>query len=141
MPVVVDASVALKWVLEETGSSAARDVAASQVMIAPDLLLIESANVLTMRVRRGLLVAEDAALALDILQSFPVRLMPTRPRVGRALALSIELAQSTYDCLYLALALEQGARLITADERFSAALKSRPAYSERVDLIGVSPAP
>ncbi|MGH7012471.1 MAG: type II toxin-antitoxin system VapC family toxin, partial [Caulobacteraceae bacterium] len=82
VPVVVDASVALKWVLEETGSSAARDVAASQVMIAPDLLLIESANVLTMRVRRGLLVAEDAALALDILQSFPVRLMPTRPRVG-----------------------------------------------------------
>ena len=46
MTVVVDASVALKWVIEEDGSEAAQALVVRHPLAAPDLLMIECANVL-----------------------------------------------------------------------------------------------
>ena len=53
MTVVIDASVALKWVIEEDGSEAARGLLLSEVLAAPDLMIVECANVLWAKERRG----------------------------------------------------------------------------------------
>ena len=118
MTVVIDASVALKWVMEEEGSLDARALLKSEILAAPELMLVECANVLAMRVRRGLLTPEHAAVRLDALLGCPVREVPSRGHLARAQALAGELGQTVYDSLYLAVALAEGATFITADARF-----------------------
>ena len=135
MTVVVDASVALKWVLEEEDSERARVLAATEVMVAPDLWLIECANVLTMRVRRGQIAADVAAQAVDLIASAPVRIVPTRAHVPTAHALSVILKQSAYDSLYLALALQERAVMVTADAAFFRAASAVAAYAPFIRML------
>ena len=52
MTVVVDASVALKWVIQEDGSEAAEALLRQEPLLAPDLLIVECANVLWVKTRR-----------------------------------------------------------------------------------------
>src|SRR6266404_5666664 len=52
-PSVIDASVALKWVIEEDGSEAATALLVGDVLAAPDFVVIECANVLWAKTRRG----------------------------------------------------------------------------------------
>jgi predicted nucleic acid-binding protein len=44
-------------------------------------------------------------------------LIPCRAHLESATRLVIELDRPAYDCLYLALAIENGCRFVTADER------------------------
>jgi predicted nucleic acid-binding protein len=133
--VVVDASVALKWVLEEEDSDRARALAATEVMVAPDLWLIECANVLTMRVRRGKIAADVATQAVDLIASAPVRIVPTRAYVPTAHALSVILKQSAYDSLYLALALQERAVMVTADAAFFRAASAVATYAPFIRML------
>lgn len=135
MTVVVDASVALKWVLQEEGDDRARALAAFETMIAPDLWLIECANVLTLRVRRGQIAADVAAQAVDFIASAPVRIVPTRGHVPTAHALSVALKQSAYDSLYLALALSERAVMVTADAAFFRAASAVAAYAPHIRML------
>jgi predicted nucleic acid-binding protein len=64
MTVIVDASVALKWVLEEDGSDHASALLAEQPLAAPDLLVVECANVLWAKARRRVLTRDLAGAAL-----------------------------------------------------------------------------
>jgi predicted nucleic acid-binding protein len=133
--VVVDASVALKWVLEEEGSDRARVLAASEIMVAPDLWLIECANVLAVRVRRGQIAADAAAQAVDLIASAPVRIVPTRAYVPTAHALSVILKQSAYGSLYLALALQERAVMVTADAAFFRAASAVATYAPFIRML------
>ncbi len=49
MTLVIDASVALKWVIDEDDSEAAQELVSDHALAAPELLLIECANVLWTR--------------------------------------------------------------------------------------------
>jgi hypothetical protein len=60
MAVVVDASVALKWVIEVEGSEAAEALLLNEPLLAPDFLIVECANVLWVKARRGALSRELA---------------------------------------------------------------------------------
>jgi predicted nucleic acid-binding protein len=67
---VVDASVALKWVVTEPGSEEAAslldDMAAGAIaLLAPEHLVGEVANGLRKRVAQNVLTVEDACAALD----------------------------------------------------------------------------
>ena len=55
---VVDASVAIKWVVEEEGSEAAAGLLDGSTLAAPDFLIPECANILWKKVRRGELAPE-----------------------------------------------------------------------------------
>ncbi len=121
MTLVVDASVAIKWVVQESGSFEADALIKEQPLIAPDFLLLECANVLAQHERRGALQRDDADARLGRIGTLGVRLYPTRDFVREAHRLAVTLRQSAYDCLYLALAREQGVRLVTADIRFAEA--------------------
>jgi len=122
MNCVVDASVAVKWLFEEQDSEAAEALLISAgednlKLVAPTILPAEVANALWKRMRRGDL---DRRKTLETGQRFeeicPL-LLPIEDLVQRALELAIDSRHPVYDCLYVALAEELPADLITADER------------------------
>jgi predicted nucleic acid-binding protein len=122
MELVVDASVAIKWVLKEPHQAEARRLLESgDDMCAPDLLLLEAAGALARHVRLKQLDAVEAAGAFVRLEMQPLRLEESTPLVPSALRLALELSHSAYDCVYLALALELDTTVVTADLRFVAA--------------------
>jgi len=112
----IDASVAIKWVVQEAGTQQALALR-SNALIAPDLLIPECANILWKKVQRKELRKNEALLAARLLQSAEIELVPTRPLLAATAQLAIELAHPAYDCLYLALAMARGCRFVTADDR------------------------
>jgi predicted nucleic acid-binding protein len=131
--IVVDASVALKWVLTERDSDAAIALRNDE-LIAPDLWLVEAANGLWRHVRLGEITTAQALRYLRDLIDAPVTSMPVEPHLPAALRLAIALRYPIYDCLYLAVALHRDAPVVTADRRFAAAALST--YPGRVRLLG-----
>ncbi len=126
MNIVVDASVAVKWVATEAGTDAALDLLDDKIFrIAPDFLLIEAANVLWMKVRRGELPREQADPSLDFIRSAIRRFVPTESLIYRAFALSLDFDHPAYDCIYLACCEHENADLVTADRRLIKKLEQR----------------
>jgi predicted nucleic acid-binding protein len=70
--IIIDASVALKWVIEEDGSEAAGALLLGEPLAAPDLLMVECVNVLWAKARRGVLTRDLAGAALVAIQAAPV---------------------------------------------------------------------
>lgn len=115
--IVIDASVAIKWVVEEDGTLAALALLKESSLSAPDLLIPECANILWKKVARSELQRDEAIMAARLLQRSDVEIVPTRSLMEEALELSIDLGHAAYDCIYLVLALENDWRFVTADER------------------------
>jgi predicted nucleic acid-binding protein len=59
---VIDASIAVKWVVEEDGTPEALALRQKAKLIAPDLLVAECANILWKKVKRSELLKEEALL-------------------------------------------------------------------------------
>jgi predicted nucleic acid-binding protein len=114
---VIDASIAVKWVVEEEGTAEALRLLNRSRLIAPELLLAECANILWKKVRRDELSNEEALLAARLLQSADLELTSTRSLMEPATRIAIELDHPAYDCIYLALAAERDCPFVTADER------------------------
>lgn len=130
MTIVVDASVALKWVMPEEQSAAAMALRSSVELIAPVIWITEAANGLWKYVARRELDLSEAQQRLSRLRSAPVAANAIDDDIEDALRLATELSHPVYDCLYLALALRRNTYVVTADGRF-AALAGRKA-----DLAG-----
>lgn len=133
-PLVVDASVAVKWLVEEPGSVAAHELKGRD-LAAPALLRVEVANVLRTLVVRGAANATEAAELFRLLQTAPMLIVDHDDALEmRAMNLALQLGHPVYDCLYLALAERMDRTLITADARFLRALRASPGA---VDAIGL----
>jgi predicted nucleic acid-binding protein len=124
---VVDASVGLKWVLEEPGSRLAQALVEREPnLMVPDFWLNEATNVLWLRVRRGLLTAEAAREGLALLRAL-LEPTPTAELALHEVALDIGMAVnlSTYDTLYVAFAIAMEAdAVVAADGPFVKAIQS-----------------
>jgi predicted nucleic acid-binding protein len=140
MIAVIDASVAVKWLLPEPGSAAAAALLEGpRKLIAPDLLRIEAAAAITRRVRLGQLSAADAQRMcehwLESLESGSVLLLPAVDHIGSAIALALEIKHPLQDCLYLAVARAYDAALVTSDP----ALRDRgSAVHSQIEFIDAS---
>ena len=114
---VIDASIAVKWVVEEDGTENALALRGRTKLIAPELLTAECANIFWKKVQRGELTEDEALLAARLLQASDIELLPTRALLESATRLAIELNHPAYDCIYIALAIEHDCRFVTADGR------------------------
>jgi predicted nucleic acid-binding protein len=131
---VVDASVALKWVLDEAGSDAA-EALLDQDLVAPSVWLVEAANALWRRARSGEITAEEARDRLGELQRAPVRTFAVEKDIAAAADLALVLNHPVHDCLYLALALREDTHVVTADRRFHAAAERSGSHRGAVRLL------
>jgi len=126
---VIDASVGLKWVLQEADSLLAERLVRSEVdLLVPDFWLNEACNVLWLQVRRKLFTPDEAREALALLRR-QVEPTPTAELGLHGIALEIGLAvnHSTYDTLYVAFAVAMGAeRVVVADGPFVTAMRTHP---------------
>ncbi len=135
MTIVVDVSIAVKWVIPEVLSDRAETVRdQADRLLAPDLLLPEAANALWKKLIRREITAREAAQAIDLLMASGLDLRPSGPLLGRALALARRLRHPVYDCLYLALAQAEHATLVTADQRLLARVAKGRTRVAVVDL-------
>ena len=123
LPVVADASVAVKWLLEEEFSDRARALYRHSVrdrtpIQAPALLPNEVFNALYQQVRRGHLLEADADAAVARFSRFDVDLVMPRDLPARAYVFAKRhRLRAIYDSLYVLLAQQLGAELWTADRR------------------------
>jgi predicted nucleic acid-binding protein len=132
MTLVVDASVACKWYLAEPLADLARGLIVSgERLLAPDLILVEVANVLWQRLRRNEIPREQALLAIRHLPTVPSALVQASGLLSRAVEVAVALDHPVYDGLYLALAEEESAELVTTDERLLRKVKGT-AWRQRV---------
>ena len=131
---VVDACVAVKWVIEEPGSKEARLLFLARLE-APDVMLVECANILWKKVHvRGL--AENQAIERwDTLAGSPVALIPSGELLEAALRLSLEIDHPVYDCLYMALAMRSNVPLVTDDRELFNAMRRKKAMAGHVVLL------
>ena len=112
MRIVVDASVAVKWfVLEANSEHARRLLASDATLVAPDLIVAETANVMWKRQRVGGITPEQATEAVAALPLIFAELLPSAHLVARAAAIARALDHPVYDCFYLAAAEDLAAEL------------------------------
>lgn len=114
---IIDASIAIKWVIEEEGTEQALRLRGRYHFAAPDLLVAECANILWKKVQRTELTLEEAQLASRLLQQADIELIGMRGLLEEATRLAILLGHPAYDCIYLALAKQRQCLFVTADER------------------------
>lgn len=124
MVVVVDASVAAKWLVEEADSVVAVTLLDGTFdLYAPRLLASEVGNMLWRRARSGLIDDSKAARLAATLIDIPLRWRDDEWTCVEAVRIANELGHPVYDCMYLALALRIGTKVVTADKRFVSAVE------------------
>ena len=133
MIVVVDASVAVKWILPEADSDRAAVLRSpDDDFIAPSLIFAEIGNAICKAVLRRDVEAQDATDMLRIAAAHYARIVPLEELGIRATELAIELRHPIYDCFYLALAERERAPLVTADARLLAAAKKAKVTAKKL---------
>jgi len=120
---VIDASVAVQWVLDEVGTPRAIALRDKDRLIAPTLIAAEVGSAIWKAVRRGAVSRGDALIAVEsVLLPFD-ELMPIEEMRLRALDIAMALDHPIYDCFYLALAERERCPLVSADAKLVAAAK------------------
>lgn len=129
MKVVLDSSVALKWVLAEPDSAEALQLRANfrslvHELISPDFFPIEVAHALTRAERQRRIPAGTGwGLWQKVMSDCPT-LMSWQALMPRAFDLSSRMRIGVYDCVYVALAEQEQCRVVTADQRLLNAFPS-----------------
>ncbi|HET6882489.1 MAG TPA: type II toxin-antitoxin system VapC family toxin [Pirellulales bacterium] len=122
MQYVLDASVAVKWVLPEADSAKAiglRDDYRKGIhqLFAPDIFKVEAAHALTRAERRKILQQGEAINRMVLLMQSRPLLRPFSSLLPRAMDISSQQRIGVYDCLYIALAEREQCKVVTADQR------------------------
>jgi predicted nucleic acid-binding protein len=116
MPFVIDASVAIKWVISEPDSAEAETLRWADRLLAPELIAAEWANALWKKVRRAEITSDEAFIAARALEQGEVELLPMRGLLAAASQLAIALDHPAYDCFYLGLATAERCAFVTGDQ-------------------------
>ncbi len=119
MTLIVDASVGLKWFVEEEGSDLAVELIASRErLVAPDIVVSEICNGAWRLVRTNQLPPSQLQAITSTLGTTIDELFPSIPLAARALAIAQAVDHPVYDCFYVALGEVTESPVVTADARF-----------------------
>lgn len=122
--IVVDGSVAVKWLVPEQHAGAAvRLLHENSGLAAPDIILAEVGNVLWKKWHRGELEAEAVPEMMLDFRKIPLLLFDTDYLFINAWDIAKKFSRSFYDSLYVALAVKNNCRMVTADLKLYNALK------------------
>jgi predicted nucleic acid-binding protein len=135
MTLIVDASVAMKWFVRESGSAAALDLLRSDdQLVVPDLIIAEVCNAAWKSTRRDEL---ELAQYREVLGSLPAlfdEIVPGAELAAPAGEMARLLDHPVYDCFYVALAELRGGWMTTADRHLIGKLRGSP-WQNRVRLL------
>ncbi|MDF1585634.1 type II toxin-antitoxin system VapC family toxin [Marinimicrococcus flavescens] len=117
----MDASAVAKWFLPEPWQEEALALLAHRERLAaPDILAPELRGVLARRCRRGEVAEAEARAAIATFEAAGLVLHPSPPLLAAAFELALAARHGVYDCVYLALAVQLDAPLVTGDEKLVA---------------------
>lgn len=133
MSLIVDASVALKWYVDEPGSGQAMALLERDDLMAPAIITAEVGNAFWKRIRRKASTLEQAAAALQRLPHDFYVVEPIDQLSDEALRSSVELGHPIYDCFYLVLARREEAGLVTADRKLATLARSAEVRAELIE--------
>ena len=122
--IVLDTSVAVKWVVSESGNGIEDGTVDAldllpRGLLAPDCIHGEFANALYKKVVRKEIGGEQARQAVAIFPTL-VQFLPIALFVGPALDLALDMTHPVHDCLFLCVAIQTGSPLVSADRKFVA---------------------
>ena len=122
MRYVLDCSVAIKWFVPEALSDVAlglfqRLEAGELTLVAPDSVAAELGYALRKIVLAGDLTADRSQAIVHDFVDLPIRTVPVRPLVPEAMRLTVAHMAGFYDAIYMALALQEDLKVLTADDR------------------------
>lgn len=137
---IIDASVAAKWYfLEQWHHDARQYLLPQHNLLAPDLLKIEFANILFKKENNHEI---DAIRSDNLLQHFlqksTIKYVSTEGLLSRAHEIAREISHPVYDCIYLALAEQENAEMVTADQKFYKRVKPSQ-FSSFLRWLEISP--
>jgi predicted nucleic acid-binding protein len=125
--IVIDSSVAIKWLVPEVYSAEARRIlddyqTGALNFLAPDLINAEVGNVLWKKhLFQGLPIDEARGL-LTTFRGLSFVFVPTSTLLAQAYELAVSHKRTVYDMLYVALSLQEGCQFVTGDEKLANAL-------------------
>jgi predicted nucleic acid-binding protein len=135
---VVDASVVIKWHIDEVDAEAAETVRLSAARFAvPDLLFLETASAITKNVRRGLMSSNQALEIIKSIVDGPFDVYSTQALARDALRIGLARDITPYDASYVALAISTRAEYVTADRKLFNKLQGSP-FGRNVTLLADS---
>lgn len=130
----------MKWFVPEVHATEARQWRSGPYALhVPAFFFeLEIANILWKKVQRGEISRADADLILGQLPALPLTRHPESPHLALAFDLADRTQRTVYDCLYLALSVHLGGRMVTADLRLFNSLAGTP-YAPHVCWVTSAP--
>jgi predicted nucleic acid-binding protein len=129
--IVVDASLAIKWYLDERLSNEADDWLTDHEgdIVVPHVFLTEVIGALVRRANIDKKLRRDSEASISrFVALFDEQLIRVKEIEPTAMApagtLALDLRHPLKDCIYLALAMELGCDLVTCDAKFAAKAKT-----------------
>lgn len=139
---VVDASVAVKWLVAEADSARAAPLLRdARRLHAPALLRVECANILRKKHRRGIATRDEAVGGLALPDRVGLAWVDDMPHVAGALRRALGLDHPACDCVYLEVAASLRLPLVTADRRLAAFSGRDGATVLHLDSFGAAAGP
>ena len=125
---VVDASIGVKWLVEEVHSAEASMIMAPNLRLhVPSLFFTEVAQTLWKKVhQRREITIEDGREIFERLLVLPLVRHPVDLLFESSFEVALQSGRTVYDSVYLALAKMNGWKFVTADERLFNALRGGP---------------
>jgi predicted nucleic acid-binding protein len=128
---VLDSSAAFRIVRDEAEGAPLRShVAEADEVSVPELFLAETANVAWKYYRQRLIALRECVRLAAACRALPDSVVSHEELIGPALDLACRLEASVYDMLYLILAQQRKATLLTFDRKLA-----RLAASQRLSVI------
>jgi predicted nucleic acid-binding protein len=134
MKYVIDASVAVRWMLKSPHYLEARRLRTDSLqqihdLIAPETILWETANAFLKAERGKVIPAGEARLYFYVFLRTQPLTYGVPQFIHTALDISLQTNAGLYDSMYLALALREKCEFFTADDRLIRILQGQPQFS------------